>query len=110
MNEIVRRSQLSATNQIARIDRATSKSLASIRNDGLLQEADEFVAAHMAQLRIDAANRLATRAVFELKGLHTLVTELTRDNPALEMELRGFASIVSIGSQQVIADYLTRPL
>ncbi len=110
MSEIVRRSQLSASNQIARVDRTTGKALEAIRNDGLLHEADEFVAARLAQLRIDAANQLATRAVFEIKGLHSLVTELTRDNPALEMELRSFAGIVSIGSQQVIANYLMRPL
>ena len=110
MSEIIRRSDLTSNGQVVRVDRTTSKALAVVRADGLVREADELVAARLAQLRIDAAHQLGTRTVFELKGLHALITELSRDNPALEMELRGISGIVAAGSQQVLANYLMRPL
>ena len=110
MSDIVRRTQMAQPGQIVRVNRAASRDLQQISNQAVVAEAQEFVLARLAQLRIDAGNQLARRTVFDLKTLHSLVTELTRDNPGLEMELRSFASIVAVASQQIIADYMMRPL
>lgn len=75
-----------------------------------MAETQELVLARLAQLRIDAGSQLARRTVFEMKTLHALVTELTRDDPGLEMELRPIASLVGLASQQIIVDFMTRPL
>jgi len=79
MSEIVRRESLAPTGAIVRIDRSTGKALASLRSDALLREASELVNAHVAQVRIDAGHQMATRTALELKGLHSLVTEISGD-------------------------------
>jgi hypothetical protein len=110
MSEIMRRSDLARTSQVVRIDRNTSKALTSLQGDAMVREAEEYVLARIAQLRIDVAHQLGTRAVVEMTGLHGLITELTRDKPGLEMELRAISGIVNIGVQQILASYVMRQL
>jgi hypothetical protein len=110
MTDIVRRASFVPTSNIVRVDRQTNRALAYLRGDALLRDAEEMVAAHLAQSRIDAAHRIGSRTVLELKGLHSLISEVTRDDPGLELELRQIEAIISIGSQQVLVNFMTRPL
>ncbi len=110
MSEIIRRADLTGASRVVRIDRQTNRALAALRNEASIREGEELVVAQLSQLRIDAAHHIGTRTILELKGLHSLITEVTRDDPGLEMELRQIESIVSIGSQQVLVQFMTRPL
>lgn len=110
MSDIVRRSDLTSASSIVRVDRQTGRALAVLRSDSQIRESEDLVAARLVQLRVDSAHQLGSRAVMELKGLHSLISELSRDNAGLEMELRQIESIVSIGTQQALVNFMSRPL
>ena len=62
--------------------------------------------AHVRDQRIDNAYSLAHHTAVRATVLNGSNTELSHDNPALELDLRSLEKVVLVGAKALIADYL----
>ena len=92
----------STTRQLKRIQQQSLISQAAI-------EAREQDAAFLVAQRINNGYKLAAHTIQNATQLNHLVTLVTRDNPGLEVELRGIEQTVAVGAQAIIHGYMTRP-
>ena len=94
------------------IRRGAVRQIAEVRGAALVEraalEADEDNAAYKVDVRISNGYRLGLRAVHNAAQLNRYVTEVTRDNPTLEMEARAIEAILSMGTQALLHDFITR--
>jgi hypothetical protein len=109
MNEIVRRTDYGSQSPV-RIDRSTMKAMEALRGVALVREAQEYVAARTYEQRLDGAEELAGRAVHHLTRLHQQITDVSRDDPGLEMQLRQIQQVVATQSGNIMYRYMSRPL
>ena len=95
------------------IKKNTLKELAEIRDDMLtaqaVVQAQENVTAHQAHCKIENGYGLADRTIRSATQLNRSVTHASRDNPSLEMTLRGIEEDVSVAARTIIYRYMTRP-
>jgi hypothetical protein len=69
----------------------------------------ESVAHYQAQLRIENGYALAEHTVMRSTQLDRQITQNTRDNPGLEVGLRGVRENVDYAATQIIMRYMLRP-
>ena len=105
MSNIVPRAAYGAQPPV-KIDRPTLKAMEAIRSAGIIRQSQAYVAAREAEDRIETATDMAKLTARRVTSLNQEVTELTRDNPGLEMTLRPLEAMVVAGSADVIYRFL----
>jgi hypothetical protein len=102
VSEIVRRDNYNPAIAGTRVDRPTMKALVALRGAALIGEAEELVVAK--------GRDLAQEGMLAAANLDQLGTALSRDKPALELELRGWEQAFGLGGKETLLRYMTRPL
>lgn len=96
----------------APINRRTAKQVSRVRDQQIVAraaiEAREQNAAYVASLRNDNGYMLADRVVTHAARLNWRVTQLSQDNPGLEMTGRKIEESVAFDAMSVIHWYMTR--
>jgi hypothetical protein len=94
------------------LSRAAARKLSQIQGDAIMEraqiEAEEQNAAFKADRRMENGYLLASHLVSNAGVLSHEVTSVTKDNPGLEMILRGVEEDVAVSSRAIIHSYMAR--
>lgn len=94
------------------LSRSGGRELAKIRDQQLVAQAAvharESVAAYESYCRIENGYELANQTVHNAAQLSWEVTQATRDNPWLELQMRALEQDVALAARGVVYRYMTR--
>jgi len=105
-------SELERYRSPAPVRRSAVREFNRIQEYGFLERAyvdvEEQNAAYLADRRIDNGYELAEHLVQNAGQLNREVTAATRDNPGLEMVLRGVEEDVAFSARAIVRNYMLR--
>jgi hypothetical protein len=110
MSDLVRRADFNLSASVVPLRRVTRSALENVRDDALIEEAKDAVAAHLTRRRINTSYDLMEETVIRAGGLSGLITAVSAGNPGLEMNLRSLEAGALVDADAINRAYRRRPL